>query len=93
MGEGAYLALKSAGKEKTVKVIGIDGLPIPSGGIKAVEAGRLAATFVYPTGGKEAVAAAKTLLVDCQAVPKTQTLQTQLITKENAAEVYAKANG
>jgi ribose transport system substrate-binding protein len=93
MGEGAYLALKAAGKEKTVKVTGIDGLPIPSGGIKSVADGRLAATFVYPTGGKEAIAAAKTLLLDCKTVPKTQTLQTQLVTPDNAADLYAKANG
>jgi ribose transport system substrate-binding protein len=93
MAEGAYLAAKSAGKESSLKFIGIDALPIPSGGIKAVEQGRLSATFVYPTAGKEAVDTAKKILVDCQPVPKTQTLQTQLITKDNAAQVYAKANG
>jgi ribose transport system substrate-binding protein len=93
MAEGAYLAAKAAGKQDSLKFIGIDGLPIPSGGIKAVEAGRLSATFIYPTAGKEAVDAAKKILVDCQQVPKTQTLQTQLITKDNATEVYAKANG
>lgn len=93
MAEGAYLAAKSAGRDQSMKFIGIDALPIPSGGIKAVEQGRLSATFVYPTAGKEAVETAKKILVDCQQVPKTQTLQTQLITKENAAEVYAKANG
>lgn len=93
MAEGAYLSAKAAGKEGQMKFIGIDALPIPSGGIKAVEQGRLSATFVYPTAGKEAIEAAKKILVDCQQVPKTQTLQTQLITQENAAEVYAKANG
>ncbi|GAB3903623.1 substrate-binding domain-containing protein [Kibdelosporangium lantanae] len=93
MAEGAYLAAKAAGKESSLKFIGIDGLPIPSGGIKAVEAGRLSATFIYPTAGKEAVDAAKKILIDCQQVPKTQTLQTQLVTKDNATEVYAKANG
>ena len=48
---------------------------------------------MYPTAGKEAVDTAKKILTDCQPVPKTQTLQTQLITKDNAAQVYAKANG
>ena len=93
MAEGAYLSAKAAGKDSSMKFIGIDALPIPSGGIKAVEQGRLSATFVYPTAGKEAVDTAKKILVDCQQVPRTQTLQTQLITKENATEVYAKANG
>jgi ribose transport system substrate-binding protein len=93
MAEGAYLAARAAGKQDAIKFIGIDGLPIPSGGLKAVEAGRLSATLIYPTAGKEAVESAKKILVDCQQVPKTQTLQTQLITKENATEVYTKANG
>ncbi|MFC7345024.1 substrate-binding domain-containing protein [Saccharopolyspora griseoalba] len=91
MAEGAWLAAQSAGK-KDLKFVGIDGLPIPSGGIKAVEAGRLSATFVYPTGGKEAVETAKKLLIDCQKVPKTQTLQTERVTQDNAAEVYARLN-
>jgi ribose transport system substrate-binding protein len=92
MAEGAYLAAKAAGLDKKIKFLGIDGLPIPSGGIKAVEAGRLAATFVYPTGGREAVASAKSILLDCAKPAKTQMLPTQLVTQANAAEVYAKGN-
>lgn len=92
MAEGAYLAAKAAGVEKNMKFIGIDGLPIPSGGLKAVEQGRLSATLIYPTGGAEAIDAAKKLLVDCQDVPKEQTLETQLITVDNAATVYNEAN-
>ncbi|MDA3626304.1 substrate-binding domain-containing protein [Saccharopolyspora oryzae] len=91
MAEGAYLAAQAAGRND-LKFVGIDGLPIPSGGIKAVEEGRLQATNLYPTGGAEAVEAAKKLLVDCQQVPKTQTLPTELVTKDNAAEVYARLN-
>jgi ribose transport system substrate-binding protein len=93
MAEGAYLAAKAAGRDAAMKFIGIDGLPIPSGGLKAVEAGRLSATLIYPTGGKEAVESARTILVDCRQPARTQTLPTQLITKENAAKVYAEANG
>lgn len=92
MAEGAYLAAKAAGIEKNMKFIGIDGLPIPSGGLKAVEQGRLSATLIYPTGGAEAVDTAKKLLVDCQDVPKEQTLETELITVDNAATVYNEAN-
>ena len=91
MGEAAQIAAQNAGKPD-MKIVGIDGLPIEAGGIKAVEAGRLAATFVYPTAGKEAIDTAKKLLLDCQDVPKEQTLETQLVTKDNAAEVYAKLN-
>ncbi|MGH4014601.1 MAG: substrate-binding domain-containing protein [Pseudonocardiaceae bacterium] len=92
MAEGAYLAAEAAGRAQDMRFIGIDALPIPSGGIKAVEQGRLSATFVYPTGGPEAIEAAKKLLITCQNVPKTQTLQTDLITPQNAAEVYAREN-
>ncbi|MEC3981409.1 substrate-binding domain-containing protein [Amycolatopsis sp. H20-H5] len=91
MAEGARLAAQNAGKP-TLPIVGIDGLPVPEGGIKAVEAGRLSATFIYPTGGTEAVAAAKKLLIDCQQVEKKQTLGTRLITKENATQVYAELN-
>ena len=92
MAEGAYLAARTAGRANSIKFIGIDALPTPSGGIKAVEAGRLSATFRYPTGGQEAIEAAKKLLIDCVPVPKIQTLSTELITKDNAAEVYARLN-
>ncbi|TYC05095.1 substrate-binding domain-containing protein [Micromonospora sp. WP24] len=94
MAEGAYLAAKAAGKENTIKFTGIDALPVPSGGIKAVEQGRLQATFQYPTGGREAIDMAKKILVDCQKdVPKTTTLGTTQITKDNAAQVYTQLGG
>ncbi|GAA3122084.1 ribose transport system substrate-binding protein [Kribbella aluminosa] len=92
MAEGAYLAAKAVGREKQMKFTGIDALPIPSGGIKAVEQGRLSATFTYPTNGKEAIAAAKKLLIDCGTIPKTQTLPTRLIDPSNAAKIYAEEN-
>ncbi|WP_106536386.1 substrate-binding domain-containing protein [Haloactinopolyspora alba] len=88
MAEGAYLAAESAGRAGEIDFVGIDALPIPSGGIKAVQAGRLSATFVYPTGGAEAVETAKKILLECEDVEKEQLLETQLVTKENAAEVY-----
>ena len=91
MAEGARIAAQNAGRTD-LPITGIDGLPIESGGIKAVSAGRLSATLVYPTGGREAIAAAKTLLVDCGQVPKAQTLSTQLVTRANADQVYAQLN-
>ncbi|MFI6273517.1 substrate-binding domain-containing protein [Micromonospora zamorensis] len=94
MAEGAYLAAKAAGLEQKIKFTGIDALPVPSGGIKAVEQGRLAATFQYATGGREAVEVARKILVDCAAdVPRATTLGTTQITRDNAAEAYAKLGG
>ncbi len=92
MAEGAYLAAKAVGREKEMKFLGIDALPIPSGGIKAVEQGRLSATFTYPTNGKEAIAAAKKILVDCGSIEKSQILPTRLIDASNAAQIYTQEN-
>lgn len=88
MGQGAYAAAEDAGIEDEIEITGIDGLPIPAGGIRSVQNGELTATFVYPTGGQEAVDSAKKLLIGCEDVPKNVELQTQLVTKENAAKVY-----
>lgn len=90
MAEGAYLAAKAAGRDADIAFIGMDGLPIPSGGIQAVIDGRLAATLIYPTGGREAMEAANTLLNDCGDVEKEQILQTELVTPENAEEIYTR---
>jgi len=90
MAEGAYLAAQAAGRAQDMSFIGIDALPIPSGGIKAVEEGRLSATFVYPTGGAEAIDTAQQILVDCAEVDKELALETERITSDNAAEVYAR---
>ncbi len=83
MAVGAFLAAKAAGRENEMKFIGIDALPGPEGGIQEVLQGRLAATFVYPTCGKEAIETAHKILLGEQ-VPRRITLQTALITRENA---------
>lgn len=86
MAAGALLAAKGAGKE--VKVIGTDGLPGPAGGIEAVAKGDWAATFVYPTGAKEAIDMAKSILLDCAtSVPATVTVDTTAVTPENAKQM------
>jgi ribose transport system substrate-binding protein len=80
MAVGAYLAAKAKGRDREMKFIGIDALPGPDGGRQAVADGKLEATFVYPTGGREAVESAAKILAGEQ-VPKRITLQTQRITK------------
>ncbi len=63
MAEGAYLAAQAAGKDLSkILFVGIDGLPTADGGIESVLQGRLGVTFVYPTGGKQAIAWAKAIL-------------------------------
>jgi ribose transport system substrate-binding protein len=83
MAAGAHLAAKGAGKD--VMVIGTDGLPGPAGGIRAVAEGDWVATFTYPTGGKEAIDMAKSILLDCaESVPANVTVPTLAITAKNA---------
>jgi ribose transport system substrate-binding protein len=82
MAVGAYLAAKAKGRDREMKFIGIDALPGPDGGRQAVADGKLAATFVYPTGGREAVEAAAKILAGEQ-VPKRMTLRTERITTAN----------
>ncbi|WP_327581334.1 substrate-binding domain-containing protein [Nonomuraea sp. NBC_00507] len=87
MALGAYLAAKAAGKAEQIKFIGIDGLAIPDGGIRAVQLGQLSATFIYPTGAQEAADTVNKILHG-QPVDKQQVLGTTQVTKDNAAGLY-----
>ena len=77
---GAWLAAKAAGRENEMLFIGIDGLP--QEGRVYVKQGILAATFEYPTGGKEAIEMALQILHG-QSVPKEITLPSRIFTKDN----------
>ena len=88
---GAYIAAKQAGKQDQVKIIGTDGLPGPSGGIRSVAEGQWAATFTYPTGAAQALELAKKILIDCASeVPRNVTVPSQRIDGQNAKELYGK---
>jgi len=92
MANGAYLALKGQNKVGDVAIIGTDGLPDEAGGDRAVIDGRMTATFVYPTGAKEALDLAKSILVDCaKSVERNTVVDTTLITKDNAQAAIDKA--
>jgi len=78
---GAYLAAKQAGR--TMKLVGIDALPHE--GVEYVKRGILDATFLYPTGGPEAIALALEILAG-KAPPKKVVLGTRIYTRENAAK-------
>lgn len=88
---GAYIAAKQAGKVDQVKIIGTDGLPGPSGGIRSVADGQWAATFTYPTGAAEALETAKKILIDCAtSVPRNVVVPSQRIDQTNAKTLYDK---
>jgi ribose transport system substrate-binding protein len=84
MAMGAYIAAKDAARDEGMYFIGIDGLPGPEGGAQAVLNGELNATFLYPTGGKEAIKTALKIL-QTEPVEKQITLETATIDRENAA--------
>jgi ribose transport system substrate-binding protein len=79
---GAYLAAQAAGREREIIFVGIDGLA--QEGQVYVRQGVLAATFEYPTGGREAVQNALKLLRH-ESVPKEVTLRSRFFTPDNIA--------
>jgi ribose transport system substrate-binding protein len=85
MAMGAYLAATAMNRAAGLKIIGIDGLPGAEGGAKAVEGGKLNATFLYPNCGKEAIETAVKILNN-ESTPKKITLPTARVTRENAAQ-------
>jgi ribose transport system substrate-binding protein len=80
---GAYLAAKASGREKGTLFVGIDALP--QEGQAYVRQGLLSATFLYPTGGAEAIETALKILRG-QAAPKKITLGSRLFTPENIGQ-------
>jgi ribose transport system substrate-binding protein len=88
MAEGAYIAAQDAGIDVSkVLVIGIDGLPTPDGGIMSVLEGRIGVTFVYPTGGRQAIEWARLLLEEHVNPPLWLVLPFDEINPSNAQEI------
>lgn len=91
MALGAYLAAQQVGKQKQIKFIGTDGLAIPDGGIRAVQLGELAGTFIYPTCAQQAAQIIEKISKG-QTVPHKMTLGITPVTPANAAQLYSKYN-
>ena len=77
---GAFLAARAAGREKQISFVGIDALPHE--GQMYVRQGVLAASFEYPTGGREAIATALQIL-NGKKVQKEVTLPSRVFTRAN----------
>lgn len=94
MAEAGIISAQNAGKDlKKLLVVGIDGLPTPDGGIKSVQGDRLDVTYVYPTGGAEAIDHALRILEKRETPPKAVVLPTAQITKENADQMLQHYGG
>jgi ribose transport system substrate-binding protein len=88
MAEGALIAAEDAGVDTSqVLFIGIDALPTPDGGIMSVLDGRLGVTFVYPTGGQQAIDWAYNMLENGVNPPLWLVLGFDTVSPENAQEV------
>ena len=84
MAAGARLALQAAGIDpKSKLIVGIDYIPEAR---DAIRAGEQAATFTYPTAGKEAARIAMDILAG-KTVPKRSEVQSQMITIENVDDI------
>jgi ribose transport system substrate-binding protein len=77
---GAWLAARAAGREADIMFVGIDALPHE--GQQYVQQGILDATFLYPTGGAEAIELALAILRG-EEVPRKIVLGTRLFTRES----------
>lgn len=82
MALGAYEVCKQLGRQQRIKIVGVDGLAGPNGGMQWVEDELLQATILYPTGGEEAIRTAVKIL-NKERFDKENTLETTVISPTN----------
>ncbi|MCF0244946.1 MAG: substrate-binding domain-containing protein [Bacteroidaceae bacterium] len=82
--KGAYDAIKKAGREKEIKVLGIDALPIEGGGADMVLDGTLLATHTNPICGDEALSIARKIMQGVN-FERNMELATEVIDTTNAS--------
>ncbi|MBO2007671.1 substrate-binding domain-containing protein [Hymenobacter negativus] len=62
MARGAYLICKELGRDRQIKIIGVDGLASEGEGIELVQQHRLQASILYSPGGEDAIRTALKIL-------------------------------
>ncbi len=94
MAEAAYISAENAGLDlEAIFFVGVDGLPTPDGGIRSVLEGRLDVSYIYPTGGAEAIEMALDILQNGATPEKEVTLGTEEILPDTAEEILARFGG
>src|SRR5215204_1689471 len=94
MTEAAIISAQNAGLNMdNLLFIGIDALPTPDGGIRSVIDGRIDVTYVYPTGGAEAIDYAVQILEQGVTPPAEVALETEEVVPENAQQLLDKYTG
>jgi signal transduction histidine kinase/DNA-binding response OmpR family regulator len=82
MAYAAHVICQELNTAKGVAFVGIDGLPGPGAGIQLVDDKILNATFLYPTGGEEAIRIAS-LILSGKPYEKENILHSTLIDEKN----------
>jgi ribose transport system substrate-binding protein len=94
MAEAAIISAQNAGlNQDDMLFIGIDGLPTPDGGIRSVLDGRIDVTYVYPTGGAQAIDYATQILEQGVVPPDQIVLETEQVEPDNAQALLEKYGG
>lgn len=87
MAQGAREAMVAAHRDSGVVFVGVDGLPVPHGGLEAVRDKRLAASCIYPTRGDLLIELAHNIL-EKRPYRRDNRLPAALVTPENATLFY-----
>jgi ribose transport system substrate-binding protein len=88
MGEAAIVAAQNGKLDLShILFVGIDGLPTPEGGIMSVLQNRLGLTYVYPTGGKQAIDWAARILLHHINPPHKIELSFSEVRQDNAQAI------
>ena len=82
MALGALQSIKKH-KVKEIKIVGIDALPVPGGGMENVRDGNLEASYIYPTRGDSVMQLALNIL-EKKPYKRDNYLKGALVTKANA---------
>lgn len=82
MALGALQSIKKH-KIKGIKIVGIDALPVPGGGMENVRDGNLEASYIYPTRGDSVMQLALNIL-EKKPYKRDNYLKGALVTKANA---------
>jgi signal transduction histidine kinase/DNA-binding response OmpR family regulator len=86
-----YQICKKNGVEKSIEIIGVDGLSVKDMGMDMVANKQLKATILYPTGGQEAIQTAINILEN-KPFRKENTLESTIIDATNVKILQQQSN-
>ena len=91
MTEAAFLSAENAGLNlDDILFVGIDAPPTPDGAIRSVADGRIDVTYLYPTGGAQAIDYTLQILERGEIPPAEVVLETKEVVGDNAEKLLEK---